>query len=268
MNVDKIDRRAFIAKLGGAAALSSIPASVLADELEEEMIRVAQANPEPDPEPEPEPRPDRAAVRRGSGTIFDKKRITTLDEMPAEPTLIDFFNHRFLKGGAGVHCLRSAQHALDSGQDEIHIMAALLHDTVMSLMRADHGYWGADFVAPYVDERIAWGIRYHQALRFFPDESVGYEYPELYNRMFGENFDPEPYVHHAYKLAKNHKWYMHARMITVNDTYGFDDSVNPSLEDFTDIIGRNFKQPKEGLGKDASPSSHMWRVMVNPERPL
>ena len=158
------------------------------------------------------------------------------------------FEHRFLKGGAGLHCLRSAQHALDSGQDEIHIMAALLHDTVMSLMRADHGYWGADFVAPYVDERISWGIRYHQALRFFPDESVGYEYPELYKRMFGEDFDPEPYVHQAYKTAKNHEWYMHARMITVNDTYGFDEKVNPSLEDFTDTIGPN----EYGQGPDDS----------------
>ncbi len=264
MNVDKIDRRAFIARLGGATALTTLSASTLADELEDELIRVASADTTP---PKPRRRP-RAEVRRGSGAIFDKKRVASLDELPKDPTLIDFFNYRFNVAGAGIHCLRSAHHALASGQDEIHVMAALLHDTVMSLMRADHGYWGADFVAPYVDERITWGIRHHQALRFFPDESVGYEYPELYRRMFGEDFDPEPYVHEAYEHARKHRWYMHSRMITVNDTYGFDEDVNPSIEDFTDIIGRNFRHPKEGLGNDNSPSAHMWRVLINPDRPL
>jgi len=29
--------------------------------------------------------------------------------------------------------------------------------------------------------------------------------------------------------------------------------VKPELEEFTDVIGRYFKQPKEGLGFDASP---------------
>ena len=34
----------------------------------------------------------------------------------------------------------------------------------------DHGWWGAQLLAPYVEERISWGIRYHQALRFYPDD--------------------------------------------------------------------------------------------------
>ena len=47
----------------------------------------------------------------------------------------------------------------------------------------------------------------------------------------------------------------------------------PTLQDFfrlrfADIIGRNFKQPKEGLGYDNSPSAHMWRTIANPNRPL
>ena len=32
----------------------------------------------------------------------------------------------------------------------------------------------------------------------------------------------------------------------------------------TDIIGRNFRQPEEGLGFDNSPSAHMWRSMIWP----
>lgn len=263
MNAGNIDRRAFFARLGGATAVAAMSTSALADELEDEMLRKLEAS----QNCEPPPPPERAKMRRGSGIVFDAVRIPELAELPEQPTLLDFFERRFSEGIVQ-HCLRSAHHALNDGQDEIHVMAALVHDTIMTLMRADHGYWGADLVAPYVDERIAWGIRYHQALRFFPDEEVGYEYPELYNRMFGENFEPESYVHEAHKHARNHKWYMHARMITVNDTYGFDETVNPSLDDFVDIIGRNFRQPKEGLGYDNSPSAHMWRTMINPDRPL
>ncbi len=263
MNGDTIDRRAFITRLGGATAIATMSASALADELEDEMLKNLEAKCEPAPvETE-----QRAKMRRGGGILFDAVRIPELADLPERPTLVDFFERRFSEGIVQ-HCLRSAQHALDSGQDEIHVMAALVHDTVMNLIRTDHGYWGADLVAPYVDERIAWGIRYHQALRFFPDESVGYEYPELYRRMFGEDFVPEAYIQDAYARARKHKWYMHGRMITVNDTYGFDENVNPSLDDFVDIIGRNFKQPKDGLGFDNSPSAHMWRSLINPDRPL
>ena len=60
---------------------------------------------------------------------------------------------------------------------------------------------------------------------------------------------------------------MHARLITLNDQYGFGEN-EPNLDDFVDIIGRNFKQPKEGLGYDNSPSAHMWRALINPNRPL
>ena len=69
-----------------------------------------------------------------------------------------------------------------------------------------------------------------------------------------------------YKRARNHKYYMTARLITVNDIYSFDPNAKVNLEDFTDIIGRHFKQPKEGLGLDNSPSAHMWRTMLWPSR--
>jgi hypothetical protein len=41
-----------------------------------------------------------------------------------------------------------------------------------------------------------------------------------------------------------------------------------NLEDFTDVIGRNFKQPKEGLGYDNSPVAHMWRTLIRPTKAL
>jgi len=57
---------------------------------------------------------------------------------------------------------------------------------------------------------------------------------------------------------------MTSREITINDLYSFDRDVTVDVEDFTDIIGRNFKQPKEGLGFDGSPTAHMWRTMIWP----
>ena len=41
---------------------------------------------------------------------------------------------------------------------------------------------------PYVDEEVSWAVRHHQALRYFPDESIGYPYPEAYVRYFGEGY--------------------------------------------------------------------------------
>ena len=128
---------------------------------------------------------------------------------------------------------------------------------------------GAQLFEPYVDERISWGIRYHQSLRFFPDESVGYEYPEMYNRIFGVDYEPDPYIHAAHEHARKHRHYMEARLITMNDQYAFDPDAPPvTIDQFEDIIGRQFRQPKEGLGYDGSPVAHMWRTIFNPNRPL
>jgi len=201
---------------------------------------------------------------RGTGNLF-MPNGREFEPMPAKPTLEDFFRLRF---APATHVLQSAQHALQTGQPERTVMACLLHDVVLDLIKVDHGWWGAQLVEPYVDERISWGIRYHAPLRFYPDESVGYEYPEMYNRIFGEDYIPEPYIKQAAEFAEGHRWYMEARMITVNDTYGFQEGVQPELDQFIDIIGRNFRQPKEGLGYDNSPSAHMWRTIANPNRPL
>jgi hypothetical protein len=189
-----------------------------------------------------------------------------LPKMPAKPTLIDFFKYRF---GPSMHLLQSARHAVKAGMSEKIILACLLHDIgVIGFIRADHGYWGAQMVEPYVDEEVTWAIRAHQALRFYADESVGYDYPESYVKYFGADFRPEPHIEAEYQRALNHKWYMSARLITVHDIYSFDPDVHVELEEFTDIIGRNFRQPEEGLGFDNSPSSHMWRTLMRPTRYL
>jgi hypothetical protein len=56
--------------------------------------------------------------------------------------------------------------------------------------------------------------------------------------------------------------------VTVNDLYAFDPDVKVTIEPFIDIVGRQFKQPKEGLGDDDSQMAHMWRSMIRPDSPL
>ncbi|HXH83293.1 MAG TPA: HD domain-containing protein [Candidatus Tectomicrobia bacterium] len=189
-----------------------------------------------------------------------------LPRMPERPTLLDYFRYRFAPAS---HLLQSARLAQRNGLGEKVVLACLLHDIAISgFIRADHGYWTAQMVEPYVDPEVAWAIRYHQALRFYPDESVGYGYPEMYVKLFGPDYRPEPYIERAYRHARNHRWYMTSRMITVNDLYAFDPNVHVELEEFTDIVGRNFRQPEEGLGLDDSPSAHMWRTIMWPTRYL
>ena len=147
-------------------------------------------------------------------------------------------------------------------------MACLLHDGVQGLIRADHGWWGAQLYEPYVEERITWGIRYHGALRFYNDEEAGYEYPDLYVRIFGEDYVPPDYIREAYEYARAHEWYMEARLITVCDLYSFEEGVELTIDPFVEIIERNFRQPPEGLGYDNSPTAHMWRTIANPDKPL
>ncbi len=187
-----------------------------------------------------------------------------LPKMPAAPALFDFFRLRFGVSQSS-HLLQSANLALKAGVDEKGVLACLLHDIAMiGLFQCDHGYWGAQLITPYVDEEVSWAVRFHQALRFFPDPAAGYEYPKAYIDLFGEDYVPEPYIRAEYEFAKNHKWFGMARMITLNDVYSFDPNAKVELEIFTDIVGRHFRQPKEGLGFDNSPVAHMWRSMIWP----
>jgi hypothetical protein len=189
-----------------------------------------------------------------------------LPPMPERPTLLDFFKYRF---GPAVHMLQSARLAQKNGMSEKIVLACLIHDIATSgFIRADHGYWAAQLVEPYVDEEVAFAIRYHQVLRFYPDESVGYTYPDSYIRLFGADFRVEPYLERAYDYARQHKYYMSARLLTVNDLYAFDPNVQVEMEEFTDIVGRHFRQPEEGLGFDSSPTAHMWRTINWPTRYL
>ncbi len=266
----EIDRRVFVSSLGGAAAVALLTPDQKADALEhymEEQLSSAEDEYPTVASLEAANQDLTRPARRGAGGLFSQRngKLKKLPPMPEKPTLLDFYEFRFAPAN---HVLQSATRALQTGMREEIILACLLHDVVSNLIRPDHGWWGAQLFEPYVPEITSFAIRYHQTLRFFPDTEYGYEYPESYFRIFGEDYVPEPYLERAHKWVKNHKWYEHPRLVTVNDLYSFDRSAVVSIDPFVDIIGRHFKQPAEGLGWDNSPSSHMWRTMIWPDRRL
>ncbi len=274
-----MDRRQFVTKAASMAAITTtMGLSQRADALEYAMINELGDRFISEPNllcHAGEPRNTAAASALKQGRIDGPKKEglslrgddPRLPKMPKQPTLIDFFHYRF--GKRSQHLLQSANLALKNGLDETVIIACLLHDiSNNALIKSDHGYWGAQLVAPYVTEEVSWAIKHHQALRFFADESVGYEYPKSYLIMMGTDYKPEPYLQADYEYARKHKWYMISRQITLNDLYSFNTNVHVKVEEFTDIIGRNFKQPQEGLGFDGSPTAHMWRTMIWPNNGL
>ncbi len=281
----EIDRRAFIASLGGAAAVAMMDHEARAEALEEhtesrldELVAQrgggtgAGAGQADRPFPtvaELDAQIETRATRRGVGNLFvaggGGRTVKRLEKLPDRPTLQDFFKLRFAPAN---HVLQSATRAMKTGMTEEVILACLLHDVVHALVKTDHGWWGAQLFEPYVPEKTSFAIRYHQALRFYPDEQAGYEYPDLYYRTFGSDYTPPTHIQETYKMVRKHKWYMEPRLVTVNDLYAFDPNAIVSLDPFIDIIGRHFKQPKEGLGHDNSPVAHMWRTIINPDAPL
>jgi hypothetical protein len=274
----KLDRRAFVASVGGSAVLAVMAPSTKADALETFMQqRLNEAAPPPAPGAaaakfptvaELEAQIDKAPLRRGVGNLFASRtgNVKRLAPLPERPTLIDFFKLRFM--ATSNHVLQSANRAVQNGMTEEIVLACLLHDVVQDLIKVDHGWWGAQLFEPYVPEKTAFAIRYHQALRFYADPANGYEYPDMYRRVFGEDYKPEPYIEATYQMVRRHKWYIEPRMVTVNDLYAFDPNVHVDLQQFVDLIGRRFRQPKEGLGFDGSPVAHMWRSIMRPDSPL
>jgi hypothetical protein len=274
----EIDRRAFFATLGGAAAISAMDSEAKADALEDymsEQLDNAASGSTPTTSAdkkfptvaELDAQITTRDYRRGVGTLFanNGRNVKKLEPMPANPTLLDFFKLRFAPAN---HVLQSATRAMKTGMTEEIILACLLHDVVQSLIKPDHGWWGAQLFEPYISPKATFAIRYHQTLRFYPDSAAGYEYPDLYYRIFGKDYTPPPHIEATYKMLRNHKWYMEPRLVTVNDLYAFDPNAVVTIDPFVDIVGRHFKQPKEGLGNDNSPVAHMWRTIARPDSPL
>jgi hypothetical protein len=270
-----IDRRAFIAYLGGAAAVAGMTAEARADALETYLAAsvatgaaVSTATRAPTVA-ELEAQIPTRNYRRGVGNGMVNKdggNVALLPPLPAKPTLADFIRLRLQSNAE--HCLQSARLARQKNLDEDIVFACLVHDLSLSLMRAEHGFWSAQMFEPYVSEKVTFAIRHHATLRFFPDKDAGYEYPELYRTMFGVDYVPPAHQQEEYRQVRAHRWYMAPRLVTVNDLYSFEPGVKVSVDDFEDVIGRHFRQPKEGLGFDGSAVAHIWRTAASPDSPL
>ena len=187
----EIDKSAFIASLGGPAAADSMNAEAKADALEDFMMKglneqkfaralnalntpggVLEISGEYPTVAEIEAQIETRNYRRGVGNLFlsHEGNVKRLSALPAKPTLADYFKHRFTF--TGNHVLQSANLAKKNGLSEEIILACLLHDTVQELIKVDHGWWSAQLYEPYVSEKVAFAIRYHQALRFYEDKAV------------------------------------------------------------------------------------------------
>lgn len=271
-----IDRRNLIAFLGGTAAVAGMSAEARAEGIESYLAAsitptaaAAGATPKRPPTvAELEAQIPTRPYRRGAGKLFaaEQGNVALLAPLPAKPTLTDFIRLRFM--GTSEHCLQSARLARRNNLDEDIVFACLIHDLSLNVMRTDHGFWGAQMFEPYVSEKVTFAIRHHATLRFFPDKEAGYEYPELYRTMFGSDYVVPAHQQAEYEMVRKHRWYMAPRQVTVNDLYSFEPGVKVSIDDFADVIGRHFRQPKEGLGLDGSPVAHIWRSAANPDSPL
>ena len=183
----EIDRRVFLASVGGLAVVEAMDDEAKAEALEHYMMDVLDGGHGHEAEgliiggeAQVVAAPPDATIRRGAGSLFatqgpaESRKMAELAPMSAKPTLLEFYEKRFAPAN---HVLQSATRAMKTGMSEEIILACLLHDVVLNLMKVDHGWWGAQMLEPYVPERTSWAIRYHQALRFYPDSANGYEYP-------------------------------------------------------------------------------------------
>ena len=253
-------QRDFMRDAGLAAAAAIAPGMTFAEKADaiehelEKRLQLAQATP---------------------GMVMDANGVAAAEPppMPARPTIRDFMRLRFYNApGGGIqqnnHMLQSANLALQAGHPEKVVVACALHDTGHSIKHVDHGHWGANLLEGYVDEEIVWAIKYHQSLRFFPDPDYGYEYPEMYIRIFGEDYVPDEYQQADHDYAKSHRWYPTARIITVNDVYGWDQDARVDYEPIFELVAKHFRSPQAGLGFDGSHNAHFWRSLIWPNRPL
>jgi hypothetical protein len=77
---------------------------------------------------------------------------------------------------------------------------------------------------------------------------AAYRYPDTYEQFFGKDYQPPEYLRQAHVHARNHRWYMASRLITVNDIYSFEAGreIDPAFSlTSSDVI---FDNPRRGWG--------------------
>ena len=272
----EIDRRAFIASLGGAAVVDAMSSG--------SQGRSARAPPERSARRVAGRRAARARRSRScrrrrrprSAAARDRcsrrrvrpndRKMPELAPMPDKPTLVDFFNLRWAPAN---HVLQSATRALKTGMSEQVILACLLHDVVQNLIKVDHGWWGAQMIRAVrrregragrssITRRCA-SIPIRPPATSIPSSTSASTARTTCRRSTSRT--PT-----STRRSTSGTWKRGWSRSTISTPSMPDAKV--SLDPFIDIIGRHFKQPKEGLGFDNSPTAHMWRTMMFPDNPL
>ena len=118
----EIDRRAFLASIGGPAAVALMDHEAKAEALEhymedklDEMVAQNQGAEKFPTVAEIEAQIETRPFRRGAGSVFTGQRgenVKKLKPMPDKPTLKDFFELRFAPAN---HVLQSATRAMKTG---------------------------------------------------------------------------------------------------------------------------------------------------------
>src|SRR5262249_51939022 len=129
----EIDRRHFIASLGGASAVALMTSEAKAEAIESYMMQqlnaaTTQSSATKFPKAaEIEAQIETRSYRRGVGNLFLTTQtggtVKKLPPMPAKPTLLDYFKYRFT--ATGNHVLQSAALAKKRNVSEEIILACL-----------------------------------------------------------------------------------------------------------------------------------------------
>jgi len=121
---------------------------------------------------------------------------------------------------------------------------------LIGFIRADHGI-GAPDGGTLCRRGGLLGDSRPPGAALYADESVGYSTPNPTIRISAPTIAPT--LHRGRVQARPRSQMVHDSTVDHRSRYLF---VRPErdveLEEFTDIVGRNFKQPKEGLGWDSS----------------
>jgi len=125
------------------------------------------------------------------------------------------------------HSLQSATHALNAGEPEEMVVAALVHDIGDELAPVSHSEMAAAILRPYVSEKTYWIIKHHGLFQTY-----------YYNHHFGKD-------RNLRDQFRDHEWYPDCVAFCANfDQNCFDpDFESRPLEFFRPMVERVFEQP-------------------------
>jgi hypothetical protein len=249
--------------------LDPVSVSQKADELEESMMHelervVTKSTLHYLAEGEVKTTPPRRSGRKNPGKHFLMGADPRLPPMPAEADAGGlYFRCRF---ASHAHLLQSATHALKAGHNEKghSRLPAARH-------RRGQASSAATTATGRADDRALCGPRSqlggaHASRRCaFSRTSRRLAYPEMYLKLFGDDISPSPTS--SPNTSARGTQMVHDVAADLRERHLF---VRSERQGEPRRLRRHHRpqlpQPEEGLGLDDSPSAHMWRTMMWPNR--